>query len=150
MILKGGAIMDLPRVDFLLLADRAEVLNGKFYIMGGGWDFIRVTSRNQINPGAVALSVGMPPSAMAEEHDLKVSIVDAEDVAIAKMGARFSANAQPAPDRSWHHVRIAFQMAFVIQRSGTYKLRAIIDDLTETTHEIEFSAALEEEDEVIN
>ena len=27
-----------PEVDYLLLADRAEVVNNKLYVMGGGWD----------------------------------------------------------------------------------------------------------------
>ena len=34
--------LDKPEVDFLVLADHAEVVGGKLYMMGGGWDIRRI------------------------------------------------------------------------------------------------------------
>ena len=31
----------VPEIDYLLVADRAEVVNGKLYLMGGSWDRIQ-------------------------------------------------------------------------------------------------------------
>ena len=36
-----------PTIDFLLIADRAEVVSGKLYMMGGAWDHITITDLGQ-------------------------------------------------------------------------------------------------------
>jgi hypothetical protein len=43
-------------VEYLLLADRAEVLNGKVYLMGGGWDRISLSAFP--GTGQFSLAVG--------------------------------------------------------------------------------------------
>ena len=34
------------KIDYLILADWAEVINGKIYLQGGGWSAITPTSRS--------------------------------------------------------------------------------------------------------
>lgn len=45
------------RLDFLLLADKAEALNGKLYLMGGGFDRVGITEAADAVHFDVALGV---------------------------------------------------------------------------------------------
>ena len=61
-----GLDMDLgsPEIEWLILADEAELVNGKLYMMGGGWD--RITA--QVLPWQQHMAVaGCDPSAL-DEH----------------------------------------------------------------------------------
>ena len=63
-------------VDFLLLADRAEVLNGKLYMMGGAWDRRQV--RDISSPLSITIVVGVlvPWNLTNEPHRLRIRIED--------------------------------------------------------------------------
>ena len=63
-------------VDFLLLADRAEVLNGKLYMMGGAWDRRQV--RDIGLPVSITIVVGVlvPWNLTNEPHRLRLRIED--------------------------------------------------------------------------
>ena len=49
--------LEQVEIDFLLLADRAEVLNGKLYLMGGAWD--RRQIRDIDSPVSLTIVVGV-------------------------------------------------------------------------------------------
>jgi len=54
-----GATNDVY-VDFLILADRAEVINNKLYMMGGGWDQFLVVDFAQPVGLSLAVAVLIP------------------------------------------------------------------------------------------
>ncbi len=45
-----------PTFDFLIIADRAEVINGRLHMMGGGWEVLDV---NPPQPTSFSLAVGV-------------------------------------------------------------------------------------------
>lgn len=63
-------------VDFLLLADRAEILNGKLYMMGGAWDRRFVSNIEAPVPLSIAIGVLVPWNLTNEQHTLEIRIVD--------------------------------------------------------------------------
>ncbi len=67
---------DQVEVDFLLLADRAEVLNGKLYMMGGAWDRRRVRDINMPVSLAIVVGVLVPWNLTNEPHQLRLKIED--------------------------------------------------------------------------
>ena len=68
--------LEQVEIDFLLLADRAEVLNGKLYMMGGAWD--RRHIRDIGAPVALTIVVGVlvPWNLTNEPHWLRIRIED--------------------------------------------------------------------------
>ena len=68
--------LDQVEVDFLLLADRAEVLNGKLYMMGGAWD--RRHMKDIGAPVSLTIVVGVlvPWNLTNEPHRLRIRIED--------------------------------------------------------------------------
>ncbi len=69
-------------IDFLLLADRAEVLNGKLYMMGGAWDRRQV--RDIASPVSLTIVIGVlvPWNLTNEQHRLSISIEDEDGLTL--------------------------------------------------------------------
>jgi hypothetical protein len=63
-------------VDFLLLADRAEVLNGKLYMMGGAWDRRHIRDIGAPLPLTIVVGVLVPWNLTNEPHRLHIRIED--------------------------------------------------------------------------
>ena len=60
--------LDKPEVDFLVLADHAEVVGGKLYMMGGGWDVRRIEDFSK--PFNMNIAVGvLTPWALANKEN---------------------------------------------------------------------------------
>ena len=64
------------QIDFLMLADRAEILNGKLYMMGGAWD--RRYIRNIETPIEAHIVVGVlvPWNLTNQPHELRIRLDD--------------------------------------------------------------------------
>lgn len=73
---RGGEMQTLnqPSIDFLILADRAEVQGGKLYVMGGGWDRIGLQRFDTPAPISFAVGILIPWNACNEQHRLTVTI----------------------------------------------------------------------------
>jgi hypothetical protein len=63
-----------PHIDFVILADRAEAVNGKLYVMGGAFDTINVT--NIQNPIVFSFAIGFvfPPFAPDGEYQFHLQV----------------------------------------------------------------------------
>lgn len=59
----------------LLLADWAEVLNGKLYVMGGGW----TETGPAPGPSAIAAIIEVPWDETNRKHTVKFQLVDGDD-----------------------------------------------------------------------
>ncbi len=59
----------------MLLADAAEAIKGKLYILGGGWSLIGP------NPGpmAIAIKIEVPWNEANISHNLRLELLDADD-----------------------------------------------------------------------
>ena len=69
-------LFEQVEIDFLLLADRAEVLNGKLYMMGGAWD--RRHIRDIGSPVSLTIVIGVlvPWNLTNEPHRLRIRVED--------------------------------------------------------------------------
>ena len=63
-------------VDFLILADRAEVLNGKLYMMGGGYTHQNIVDFSKPLVLSMALGVLVPWHKTNERHEVAIRIED--------------------------------------------------------------------------
>ena len=68
--------LEQVEVDFLLLADRAEVLNGKLYMMGGAWDRRHVGDISAPVSVTIVVGVLVPWNLTNEPHQLRIRIED--------------------------------------------------------------------------
>ena len=63
-------------VDFLLLADHAEALNGKLYMMGGAWDRLQISDIAAPVSLSIVIGVLVPWGLTNEPHQLQVRMED--------------------------------------------------------------------------
>ena len=70
-----STLIEKVEVDFLLLADRAEVLNGKLYMMGGAWDRRFISNIEAPVQLSIVIGVLVPWNLTNEQHKLDIRIV---------------------------------------------------------------------------
>lgn len=58
----------------MILADFAQAVNGKLYIMGGGWSVTGPTP----TPSAIAIKIEVPWTDTNRKHHLKLELLDAD------------------------------------------------------------------------
>ena len=122
-------IEERPEVDFLLLADRAEAINGKLYMMGGAWERIGVVDFAQPLVISVALGILVPWSATNQNHTLALEIRDADGQPIPfKVEATFVAGRPPFLTGETQRMLLTIPGASVmLPGAGSYVLAASID-----------------------
>lgn len=59
----------------MMLADFAQAVNGKLYIMGGGWSL----TGPMPNPSAIAIKIEVPWDEANRKHNLKLELMDSDD-----------------------------------------------------------------------
>ena len=121
-------IEERPEVDFLLLADRAEAINGKLYMMGGAWERVGVVDFAQPLSISVALGILVPWSATNQNHALTLEIRDADGQPIPfKVEATFVAGRPPFLNGETQRMLLAIPgVSVVLPGAGSYVLAASI------------------------
>ncbi len=128
----GGAATDAleqPTIDFLILADRAEVINGKLYMMGGGWDRLNLLDVSQPVGFALAIGVLIPWSALYRDHRLRIALEDEDGVQLTELRAAMNIGA-PAEVTIGQSFRAMFALnvGWKLPGPGTYRVVAGVDD----------------------
>jgi hypothetical protein len=119
-------------VDFLILADRAEAVNGKLYLMGGGWD--RLAIADFAKPVTLSFAVGVlvPWNATNQEHQLDLTIEDFDGRPTGfHTGVRFTAGRSPSaiPGQSQRIMIAIPAVAHAFPAAGKYTLQATINQV---------------------
>ena len=72
-------------IEWLILADTAEVIGGKLYMMGGGWSRIYAQSDEPFERRiALALAITVPFNETFEPQSLEIEFVDGDGHRISK------------------------------------------------------------------
>lgn len=110
-----------PMFDFLILADRAEAINGKLYLMGGGWDGVGVANIDEPVAFSVALAVLVPWHATNQDHMLTLSLQDADSKELMRVQAGFRTGRPPILEEGAdQRVMFALPLALTFPGAGTY------------------------------
>jgi hypothetical protein len=132
----------------MLLADAAQVAEGKLYVMGGGWE----VCGPEPTPMALAVKVEIPPSQARRKHSWSVTLVDAtgEPVLLPADGEKttvvihgeFGRIGEPksAATKESLHLRFAVNIAPLrLEPGSSYAWRLTIDNQTRRDWQVSFS-----------
>jgi len=113
-------------VEWLILADYAEIIGGKLYLMGGGWDVLTVnTSFPLARPVGLAAAFSVPWNETNERHNVEIEILTDDGQPVGKVGAQFEVG-RPAGIKRGQDQR--FQLAANVHLNlaapGTYVIVA--------------------------
>jgi len=121
-------------VEWLILADSAEVVGNKLYLLGGGWDRLTVNTGFPIDQRcAIALSVRVPWNETNQKHVFEVE-VSGEDTqteqpkSLVKVGGQFEVGRPPGiPQGQEQRIQLAISMNLRLDSPGTKVIVARIE-----------------------
>ena len=131
----------------MLLADAAQVAEGKLYIIGGGWE----VCGPEPTPMALAVKVEIPPSQIRRKHTWSLTLVDAsgEPVLLTTEGEKSTvtiqgefgriADLKSVPKGGPAHLRFAINVApLPLEPESSYIWRLAIDNQTRRDWQVSF------------
>jgi hypothetical protein len=117
-------------VEWIILADRAEVINNKLYLMGGGWDVITVgTQFPVVHHCALAISFKVPWNETNQRHTISIEIVDEDgQTSLAKVGGQIEVG-RPVGIRPGQSQRLQMGINIPLEfaKAGAYEVTASIE-----------------------
>jgi hypothetical protein len=122
--------LDRPSIEFLILADRAEAINGKLYMMGGAWDRLGVKDFNAPVSLGMAIGVLIPWMATNVEHVLNVHLEHEDGTTIgSQVQGRLNTGRPPnaVPGQSFM-VTVTIIGEWKLPEPGTYRVVASFQD----------------------
>ena len=124
-----------PEVDYLLVADRAEVVNGKLYLMGGSWDRIQPQQFPHRMMLGIALGVRIPFAYTDDQHTVAIELLHGETRMIG-FEAKMATGRPPGMAGMDMLVPMAFNIPIAIPGEGQVTIKAVIDGSHGRRHDI--------------
>jgi len=121
-------------IEWLILADSAQVVGNKLYLLGGGWDAIMVHKGFPVNQGlSIAVSIKVPWNSTNQKHNFEIEIVGEdpqteEQKSMAKMGGQFEVGRPPGiPQGEDQRIQMAMNLELPLDAPGSKTVLARID-----------------------
>ena len=115
-------------IEFLALADAAEVANQKLYMLGGCWDVWRSPAYPSPTRMAIALAIKVEWDETNQRHPVELSIVDEDGKAvIPDIKAEVEVGRPPGIAAGVsQRALLAINVSFPLPRPGRYEVRALV------------------------
>jgi len=110
------------QVEWLILADAAQVVANKLFLLGGGWEVLTVNSGFPVQRHcAVAASFRVPWNETNQPHDLEIEIDDEDGHELFKVAGQVEVG-RPAgiPIGQPQRAQMAADIALTFDHAGTY------------------------------
>jgi hypothetical protein len=117
-------------LEWLILADRADVVNSKLYLKGGGWDLLTING-----PPPVGHPCGVGASFLADwnndtnrPHEVELRVLNDDGDTIWTMSGRVEVGRPPGirPGQS-QRVQLAANLVLAIPGPGGYVVSALVN-----------------------
>ncbi|MPZ22894.1 MAG: hypothetical protein GEU28_05005 [Dehalococcoidia bacterium] len=116
------------RIDYLIVADAAQIANNKLYVMGGGWNQLRVnTLPADVNIG-LAVGVRVDWNETNVRRKLELLVHDSDGKQLMRVEGQFETG-RPAgiPQGSSQLIQVAANGRVQFPDVGSYLLLAVVD-----------------------
>jgi hypothetical protein len=133
----------VPMMATILLADAAQAIDNKLYVLGGGWS---VTGPDP-SPSAIAIALKVPWDEANRRHDLRLELLDSDGQPVTDQGQGLVIESQfevgrPAGLRPGTPIDLAFAInlgPLPLPPGGRYEWRLTIDGQGEAHWHAAFS-----------
>lgn len=117
------------RTEWIIVADFAEVLNGKLYTMGAGWDSLTVNAIPHPQPFAIAASFLVDWHETNQLHDVAIDFLDEDGRHFANLGAQLEVGRPPGATPGMpQRLILAVNLQHTFENLGTYVIKTKIGD----------------------
>ena len=119
-------------IEWLILADAAEVVGGKLYVLGGGWDRLTIQSLPASKNLAVALALRVPWHDTNRQHRFQIEMTDEDgNQAVSVEGASEVGRPPGIPQGQPQTVQLVINIEASFGKLGTYVIAARVNDSEE-------------------
>jgi hypothetical protein len=123
------------KVEWLILGDYVELVGGKLYVMGGGWDVLTVNTAFPLTKQCgVAASFRIPWDQTNQRHNVEVEILTEDGQQFAKIGGQVEvgrpAGIAPGQDQ---RAQLAGNLMLTFQQAGRYTIVARVEGQEQET-----------------
>lgn len=119
---------DRTTVDYLLVADYAEVINGKSYIVGGGWDRLSPPSYPAELRIGIAAGVRVPFLESNRPHHFSITLRDGDGGELFRVEGDLETGRPPRSRGESTLVPIAMNAPLRIEKPQTFELTAQVGE----------------------
>jgi hypothetical protein len=110
-------------IDFVLLADFAQTVNGKLTVVGAGWNILNAVEYPHQLPFGIGLGFLVPWAETNKKHAFTFVIHQSEGMELAKGGGEFEVGRGAGiPSGMTQRVVIAVSGQVQVPESGTYEI----------------------------
>jgi len=126
-------VAELPvdgiELEWVILADSAQVVSNKLYLMGGGWDVLHVGQPFPIQQSfAIALSFRVPWQQTNQRHTAEIRIIAEDQQELAMVGAQLEVGRPVGiPAGQVQRMQMAMNLVLALPRRGIYEIRVSIN-----------------------
>ena len=128
------------------MADRAEVVNGKLYLMGGSWDRIQPQQFPHRMMLGIAIGVRIPFAYTDDQHTVAIELLHG-DTRMIGFEAKLATGRPPGMSGMDMLVPMAFNIPIAIPDEGRVSLKAVIDGSHGRRHDIKVIKRPEQQDQ---
>ena len=120
-------------VDFAFLADSAQVVGGKLYLVGGAFDTIWSPNLPVIHHGlSLPMKLLFSPGEMGKKYNLEINIIDEDGKRIATVNGSLEIERNPNLPPGWKQVFLTV-MNFAnlkFEKFGDYSFEIVADNFS--------------------
>lgn len=116
-------------VDYLILADGAQIMGDKLYMLGGGWTMINAQQFPAGLPMAIVVAVLVGWNETNRRHQFKVEVVNEDSATVMfKAEGEFEAGRPPGIKPGIdQRVQLAFNSVAQFEKAGQFVVRAYLN-----------------------
>ena len=116
-------------IEWLILADAAQVTGNKLYLLGGGWDRLTQSGAFPFKKQAgLALSIEVPWNQTNEQHSFEIQMATEDGEVGAQAIGAFEAGRPPGmPPGQSQRVQLAAMVIMEFKAPGTFVIVAKLD-----------------------
>ena len=117
-------------VDFAFLADAAEAVNGKLYVVGGAIDTIWSTGVPVVYPRlSFAMRLLITPAELGRKHNLEINIMDEDGKRMITVGGTLDAQRSPELPAGWKQgTLIVLHFGGQFPKFGNYTIEIVVNN----------------------
>ena len=117
------------KVEWVMLADAVDIVNGKLYVLGGGWESVTAEELPLLLSCGIAVAISVPWGEANHRHQHEIEVRDADGKTAAKIMGYFEVG-RPVGISPGSRQRVQIGMMLVLQFDciGTYEVVVRVND----------------------
>lgn len=132
--LQGLVRLNDLEVEWLMVADFAQVVTDKLFLNGGGWDHLIVPSLPLDYRFSMVAAFRIPWNDTNIKHPIRIRVDHEDGSNLVEIGAELEIGRPPGiPAGSTQRAQTALDVSTVLQQSGAYRVTASIQDRSRST-----------------